>query len=612
MGIQHLSANPSLMGSGATFIDYNMDGWLDIFMTGGAAPDKLYRNFEGKHYIDVSAELPYRDDNYISSGAIAGDLNNDGCPDIFITSFSPSFPNILLQNNCDGTFSDISNFANIKDISSSMGATFMDYNKDGLLDIYVINYVSGFETIYDENGEFEAFNHTCYENFLYENRGNDLFVEVAQERKINSIGCGLAVTTLPFQGETGIYIANDFGEWLTPNEFYVYNPDSQFFENKAVELGLDYGLNGMGIAIGDYDHDLDFDVYVTNLGKNILLENKNGIYEDVAPELKVENGIADDGFLTTGWGAIFYDMENDKDLDLVVAQGFVETGAEFQNTILDKNKLYRKLDNGYQDVSSEMGINDNGFNRGVLSGDIDNDGDLDLLFTTVNYIKVDDDSDLTFKLFRNDNPQGNFLDILLKGEENGLQDMYGSIVHLYSGGEEYMQYFYSSGTHASHSSDYIHFGLGQNENIDSVLVQWVTGDTTTLRDLPINQRVRIQLKSNTVYEVIGCTDPQDIYFNSMATYNQGCMEPTSSITPSLHRNVRIAPSIVQDGIPINILPDNNTKIEKIVVWDIHGIVLKEYSPYNRTVSLDAFPPGIYFISIELTHNTITQKVLKSN
>ena len=611
MGIQHLSANPSLMGSGATFIDYNMDGWLDIYMSGGRAPDKLYRNVEGRLYVDVSDELPYRDENYITSGAIAGDLNNDGCPDIFITSFSPSFPNILLQNNCDGTFSDISNFANIKDISSSMGATFLDYNKDGLMDIYVINYVSGFETIYDENGDFEAFNHSCYENFLYENRGDDLFVEVAEEKRINSIGCGLAVTTLPHQDQVGIYIANDFGEWLTPNEYYVYNVDSQFFENKAVELGLDYGLNGMGIAVGDYDHDLDFDVYVTNLGKNILLENKAGVYEDVAPELNVENGIADDGFLTTGWGAIFNDIDNDNDLDLIVAQGFVETGAEFQNTLLDKNKLYRKIENGYLDVSSEMQIDESIFNRGVLSGDIDNDGDLDLLFTTINYIRVDADPDLTFKLFRNDNPQGNYIDILLNGKEDGLSDMYGSIVKLYAGGEEYIQYLYSSGTHASHSSDFIHFGLGQEENIDSVSIQWITGETTTVRDLPINQKIKIQLDSSSDYDVIGCTDSTDPFYNPLATYHQGCSEPTSSITTALENSVHVAPTLVEEGIPIGISTIKDDRIERIIVCNLQGIILAEYGSDVNLISLDTYLPGTYLITIESSYFSFTQKVVKA-
>ena len=498
-GIDHLCFSPTLIGGGCAFFDYDNDGHLDIYVTGGILRDKLYHNQGDGTFVEtgIIAGLQ-KTGNMYTQGVVTGDINNNGYRDIFVTvwGFNHNFfiqpsSNLLFRNNGNGTFTDISASAGINDSAWSVSAAFGDYNLDGWLDIYVGNYVDSSGFINDSTGETIGFSHKGSRNYLYINNGDGTFSEQSASLGVDQDGTALAVAFTDYDqdGDMDIFIANDFGEWVHPNVMLQNNYPLNSFTDVSQAANIDAAIYGMGIAIGDYDEDLDFDYYVTNLGRNVLHNNNgSGVFTDMTDSAGVTNTTVD-SLLTTGWGAAFLDYDNDTYLDLFVANGAIPAADFIKTNERDPNKLYKNnMDGTFTDVSVLEGVSDSSVARGFAFGDYDNDGDNDLLIVVTRRDTNNNDHVL---LFRNDLSNGNhWLKVKVQGVKAN-RDGFGSLVRVVSHGRSWIREIDGGSSHASQHSSIAHFGLGSYTTVDSVIVSWPGGGDQVITNLMADQQIHV-------------------------------------------------------------------------------------------------------------------------
>lgn len=498
VGIDHYYFSVSYMGGGAAFFDYDNDGDEDIWITGGINQDVLYENTEGQFLETGTAAGLANTNGHITSGVITADLDNDGFRDVIVLGHIGFHP-LLFRNNGNGTFSEISESAGLSEYEGqSFAATCGDINQDGFLDIYVTTYIDEIQLLYNGSGEVVGFDHECFNNFLFINNGDWTFSEMAAEYEVRNGGCALATTFTDFDqdADADLMIANDFGQWITPNALYQNQNSSTVMPNIAQSTGMDIGIYGMGIAVGDYDRDLDLDYYVTNLGRNVLLENQNTTFTDMTTERDVED-TGTDSLLNTGWGTAFIDMDNDLDLDLFVCNGYVPSALFINNNPLNRNALF--INNGNPDGNGTIftesafaaGLDDPGRGRGFAYSDYDNDGDLDILVVNVNKQTTPDTIEKV-RLFRNDlDINKHWLKIKLQGT-NVNRDAFGSTIKIVVGEHSWIHdYNGGYGTHTSQHSSIAHFGLGDFEMVDSLIITWPGGFQEQFTSIEADQLLTI-------------------------------------------------------------------------------------------------------------------------
>jgi len=315
-GINHVHEIGDFQGGGgAVIFDYNQDGLEDIYMTSGTKRDHLYHNNGDGTYTEVGqqAGLGYTASVY-TMGAVAGDIDNDGDRDLFVTTRGPSdnfgynVPNLLYQNNGDGTFTDISSLAGITDTAYSTSASFGDINEDGYLDIFVGNFFPQVVSeIVDSTGKFKPAQSgiTGSHNFLYINKQDGSFIEAANILGVQDSGCVWATQFTDFDNDANIdlYVANDFGPLIQPNSLFQNASPVGPLSDISVSSQTNIAINSMGIAAGDYDEDGDLDYYVTNAASNYLLTNLGGgHFQDQAAQVGTANtfikGIPGQHYLT--------------------------------------------------------------------------------------------------------------------------------------------------------------------------------------------------------------------------------------------------------------------------------------------------------------------------
>lgn len=498
------------MGGGAAFFDMDNDGDDDIWITGGLKTDALYRNNGDGTFTNIAFTAGLGATNSIvTTGVVTGDLDNDGFRDVLVLSHR-GHRLLLFKNNGDATFTEVALNTGENGVGSliaqNFAATMGDINQDGYLDIYVGNYIKNVQLIEDATGAVVGFDHDCFHNWLFLNNGSLpngeaswTFTEVGQTYGVNDKGCALATTftDIDLDADADLLVVNDFGEWLLPNALYQNNMTSDSLLNVSPQTGMDVGIYGMGIAVGDYDQDEDLDYYMTNLGRNVLLENQgNQHFIDKTNETHTEDTYVD-SLLATGWGTAFLDVDNDSDLDLFVANGRVPAAVFIANSEENYNRLF--LNNGndigsgfkFSEAALEAGLADGGRARGFLYSDYDLDGDLDILVINTNR-QATPDSIQQVLLFRNDTGnENNYLQVKLEGITTS-RDAYGANIKIVLGEKTWVHdYNGGFGSHASQHTSVAHFGLGAAETVDSLMVTWPGGVQHHFTDISANQLMHI-------------------------------------------------------------------------------------------------------------------------
>jgi len=483
-------------GSGVALIDYDRDGYPDIFLVNGnrlesfapsAAPtNHLFHNNRDGTFTDMTVRAGVASSGW-GQGVCAGDFDNDGFDDLFVTYYGRQ--NILYHNNGDGTFTDVTAMAGLEGPSRnwSTGCAFVDYDRDGRLDLFVASYVDfnlatvglpgsgpnclsrGVAVFCGPRGLPAAHSH------LYRNQGNGKFTDISAAAGITKASdCyGLGVLTGDFEnrGWPDIYVACD----STPSLFFRNNGDGTFVE-RGVEAGIGYDEDGreqagMGVSSGDYDADGRLDIFKTN-------------FEDDVPDLYHNEGAGNFTFRTfdaklgfnlkyLGWGGGFFDYDNDGWPDIFIANGHVypelENHHHPESPFRQRNLLYHNTGDGrFEDVTSIAGpgLDLRRSGRGVAFGDIDNDGRLDILINNQNDPPT---------LLRNESENTNhWISIRTVGTKSN-RDGIGARVTLVAGGRRQIQEVSSGGSYLSQNDPRAHFGLGSATKIDRIEIRWPSG-----------------------------------------------------------------------------------------------------------------------------------------
>ena len=496
----------SMMG-GSAFFDYDQDGDLDLYILNGSKvvgfPDQehprntFYRNERGK-FVDATDEANLGDAGW-GMGCAVADYDNDGDLDIYITNYGR---NVLYDNQGDGTFVDVTEYAQVGDERFGTGCAFLDYDGDGYLDLYVANYVDfkhflqttpnksymwkGLRVHFGPRGMKGS------GDILYRNQGDGTFADVTVEARVvdqdKLYGMGVIGGDYDRDGDVDIYVANDTGA-----NFLYQNQGDGTFADIGWMIGAAYGESGeaqgcMGIAYGDYDNDLYQDILVTNFWEqtNTLYHNDRGTFFS---DLSFDAGVGKESFQFLAWGTEFFDYDNDGDKDLFVANGHLFPQLDMANlgtSYAQTNQLFENLGDGtFVEVSqvSGEGLKIKKVSRGAAFGDYDDDGDLDIFVLNINDRPT---------LLRNDGGnENNWLMVKTIGTESN-RDGIGARIEVRCGGLTQSAEIRSGASYLSHNDLRAHFGLGQRETIDLLVVRWPSGLEERFENLSANRLVVLQ------------------------------------------------------------------------------------------------------------------------
>lgn len=485
-GIDHFfEVYEGMFGGGAAVLDFNRDGFEDVYLTGGVAPDALYRNNGDGTFTNVIRSSGINTRKFVTQGVAAADVNKDGHVDLFITTITrndttrivPRAENLFFLNNGNGTFRDATTEFRIDRLQSfSTGVSFGDINKDGFPDVFIGNYFQNYEGSLKVINDATIVNSsTTSEPYLLINRGGKYFSNSTYDYKIGfrGFGFGGVFTDFDNDGDLDLYVNNDFGYKSKPNVFLKNNYPDEALEDISKKSKMDLKINAMGTGVGDYDNNGLLDYYITNIRFNrFMVNNGDGTFTDKAKELGMD-------FVSISWGANFADFDNDADLDLFVANGDLNP-----NDVPMADYFFENNSGKFQEAASRAGVNDYGIGRGSVVFDMDNDGDLDLLVVNQKPVNTYPVASHT-KLFRNDSKTGNYLKVILKGntsDKNGI----GSRVEAVADGVRMIREVDGGSSHLSQNSTIVHFGVGSAGAIDSVIVKWTSGAKQTFQNVRPN------------------------------------------------------------------------------------------------------------------------------
>ena len=489
-------------GSGVAFIDYDNDGYVDIFVVSGeGGTNRMYHNGGNGHFTDVTAQLGLSSSGW-GQGVCAGDYDNDGYTDLFVTYWGQ---NRLYRNVGGKRFEDVTAKVHLTQDRTryNTGCAFLDYDGDGHLDLFVANYLKfDFETTPKPGANPYCFYRgmavNCGPrglpfdtNLLYHNRGDGTFEDVSERSGIAKVtghyALGVLAQDLNDDGRPDIYVACD----QTPSLLFINQGDGTFVE-EGVPRGVAYDENGrsqsgMGITSADYDGDGRIDIFRTNFSdeRETLYHNTgDGQFDDVT----VAAGLGHNTRFV-GWGCAFFDFDNDGWKDLLLVSGHVFPEIDRQGTDIhyrDRAILYHNTGKGtFQDISTDAGgaIVSRHSARGLATGDIDNDGTLEVLVNNQN-----EPPSLWKQAGR---AAGHWLLIALSGSRSNRSAI-GARVMVSAAGRVQTDELHSGGSYLSQNDMRLHFGLGSATRADSITVRWPSGEKTVLKDVAADRVVTIR------------------------------------------------------------------------------------------------------------------------
>ena len=495
---------PETMGPGCAFIDYDNDGYPDVLLVNGedwpghshAGPTtpKLYHNNHDGTFTDVTRKAGLAVPMF-ALGVAVGDYDNDGFDDLFITALGQSH---LFHNNGNGTFTEVTKAAGMWGPSEfSTSAAWVDYDRDGKLDLVVANYVRWTEetdlycTLDGAHKSYctpESYKGTSVR--LWHNLGGGRFEDATQKAGLGdptSKSLGIAILDYNADGWPDILIAND----TQPNKLYLNKKDGTF-EERGVSSGIAFSEDGvaragMGVDAADYDRSGHPSVIISNFANQMvsLYHNEgNGLFVDEAPQSEVGRAT----LVTLGFGCFFFDYDNDGWPDIFVADGHIEDQIEHVQkrvSYAEPAHLFHNLGGGkFQEVTSQMGpaFAAPRVARGAAYADIDNDGFLDVLVTT--------NAGPAF-LFHNEGGTNHSLRLKLVGTKSN-RDGIGAVVHVISGNDKQWKMLRSGSSYLSQSELVLTFGLGAQTKADTVELQWPSGQVDKLANLSAGQTVTVE------------------------------------------------------------------------------------------------------------------------
>jgi enediyne biosynthesis protein E4 len=498
-------------GGGVAFIDYDNDGWPDIFLVNGSRlegfgngpkpTNHLYHNNRDGTFQDVTKRAGLEKSGW-GQGVCAGDFDNDGNTDLFVTYWGR---NVLYHNNGDGTFTDVTTQAGLLGSRTRWGSgcAFLDYDRDGRLDLFVSNYVDFDLKTASEPGtnarcQYRGIAVNCgprglpgESNLLYHNNGDGTFTDVSDPAGIGKVrgNYGLGVLTGDFDndGWPDIYVAND-----TNASLLFHNNHDGTFQEIGVFAGCAYDADGkensgMGVAAADYDRDGWLDILKTNFSDEVpsLYHNtRDGLFTEAAQEAGIGRNQR-----WLGWGCGFLDFDNDGWPDILLVNGHVYPEVDHANLGLSFKQpkvLYRNMGDGrFEDVSEKVGpaIPTPSAGRGSAFGDFNNDGQIDIVINNMNDIPT---------LLRNHARNGNhWIQVLISGTKSNRSGI-GARVYCVTGSHRQFEEVRSGGGYLSQNDLRVHFGLGQATVVNLLEIHWPSGVVDKFHKLPADQLIRIK------------------------------------------------------------------------------------------------------------------------
>ncbi|MBI5010599.1 MAG: CRTAC1 family protein [Bacteroidia bacterium] len=493
-GTEHLNNIVESSGGGASFLDFDKDGFIDLFLSNGTWIDgfshgekpaepthnHLYRNMGDGTFEDVSRKSGI-DESAYSMGAAIGDYNNDGFPDIYICNYGA---NTLYRNDGNGKFTDVTKKAGVAGIKEcSIGAVWFDYDLDGFLDIYVGNYLNfdpEYKYYYAPDGFPGPMAYDAEADYLYHNNGDGTFTDVTKEMGIMDVdgrAMGVGAVDYDDDGYMDIYVANDH----TLNYLW-HNDEGKKFTDRGTMSGTAFSQAGeatvsMSVDFADYNNDGLMDMFVSDDTYCSLYQNLgNGVFADRS----YPAGIAMAAGQFVGWTSSFVDYDNDGDADIF------KTNGALKHLYGHEDQLFDNLGDGkFKDISNGLGryFQEEYVGRGACLGDYDNDGDFDIYIANLNNRGV--------FLRNNKGNQNNWLLLQLEGTTSN-RDAIGARVKIVSGGKAQISQQKGPTGYLSQNDHRMHFGLGKNEMVESIEIKWPSGKTQVIENTRANQLLSVK------------------------------------------------------------------------------------------------------------------------
>ena len=508
LDFQHVSGStekryiPETFSGGVAWIDYNQDGWPDLYLVNGGrweellagkrtVSNALYKNNRDGTFTNVTQRAGVSGKHW-GMGVTVGDYNNDGRPDLYLSNYGPD---TLYRNNGDETFTDVTETAKVSDPRWSSSAAFADYDADGWLDLYVTNYVE-----FDHNNppapecQYRGIKVHCgpkglvpAAHVLYHNNGDGTFSDVTRAAGMAvapAYGLGVIWGDYDNDGDLDLYVAND-----SVANFFFQNQGNGTFRELGVIAGVAYNEDGqaqagMGVAMGDYDHDGFFDYFQTNFSDDYNTLRRNlgkGVFRDVS----YTSGMAFPSWRLLGWGTGFLDYDNDGWEDLFVANGHVYPQVDqypIDIVFAQPKLLFRNLGNRkFEDVTARVGgaLTARWSSRGAAFADFDNDGDVDVAVNNLG-------ARPSLLVNEGGNRSGNWVTFAL-ARKTLNRNAIGTRIIVETESTRQMQEVTAGASYQACNDFRLHFGLGTHDVIKSVIVNWTDKQTQRFEKITANQ-----------------------------------------------------------------------------------------------------------------------------